>query len=58
MNLRRDHAAAIAGKRNRLAARHRVAPCHQKLAVMRIGRDPAIAVPDEQEIAVALQLIA
>ena len=41
-----------------LPALHRVAALHLQLAVVGVGRDPAVGVADQHEVAVALQLVA
>src|SRR5215213_3477093 len=54
MQLRRGHVAALARLRDRLAALYLLAVLHGDLAVMSVGRDVAVVVPDEDELAVAL----
>ena len=50
--------AGGADARDRLAARDLVAALNQDLITMTIGRDPTIRVFDENEVAIAAQLIA
>src|SRR5215207_6689768 len=56
MQLRRGHVAALARLRDRLAALYLLAVLHGDLAVMSVGRDVAVVVPDEDELAVALHV--
>src|SRR5215213_10002511 len=56
MQLRRGHVAALARLRDRLAALHLLAVLDGDLAVMGVGRDVAVVVPDEDELAVALHV--
>src|SRR5215217_2911840 len=56
MQLRRGHVAALARLRDRLAALHLLAVLDGDLAVMGVGRDVAVVMPDEDELAVALHV--
>ncbi len=58
MELRPGDGAGGADARDRLAAPHLLAAPHQQHRIVRIGRHPAIGVLDEDEIAVAAQLVA
>ena len=58
MELWLGDAAGGADARNRLAAGDLVAAFDQDQIAMRIGRDPAIGVFDENEVAITAQLVA
>src|SRR5262245_31279362 len=58
MDLRARDGTGLAGLGDDIAALYRVAAPHEQILVVRIGRDPAILVPEENEIAIALQLVA
>src|SRR3990170_7440478 len=58
MHLRLAHRAGGAGLGDDLAAAHLVAPLDQDLLVIGVGRHPVIGVPDQDEIAVAFELVA
>src|SRR5512144_257216 len=58
MQLRRRDVAGLPGMRNRLSPPDRVAAFDEQLARMRIGGHISIRVTDQNEISVALQLVA
>src|SRR5258705_12587667 len=58
MQLRRSDLARLAGLRNDLAALDGVAALHQQFTGMCIGGDVAVGVPNQNQVAVALELIA
>src|SRR6185436_18697880 len=53
MELRRGNVAGLAGGGDDLAALHLLAALHAERAVMGVGRDVAVVMPDEDEVAVA-----
>src|SRR4051794_25274472 len=57
MELRTRHRPGLAGFRDDVAALDRVAAFHEQLLVMGIGRHPSALVADENEVAIALELI-
>src|SRR6476646_4685261 len=58
MNLRARHRPGLARLGDDIAAFHRVAAAHEEILVVRIGGDPAILVAQEDQVAIALQLVA
>src|SRR5258706_16473352 len=58
MELRRSNLARLAGLGNDLAALDGVAALHQHFTGMGIGGDVAVRVPNQHQVAVALELIA
>src|SRR5450755_3232317 len=58
MQLRRGHVAGLSGMRDHLAALDGVAALNHQLAGMRVSRHKAVGVTDQDQIAVALELIA
>ena len=58
MQLRRGHVSGLAGLGDHLPALDRVAALHHHFAGMRIGRHETVGVTDQNQIAVALELVA
>src|SRR5262245_17245837 len=58
MYLRLGRGASGASLGNDLAAAHLVAALDQDLLIMRVGRHPVVGVADQDEIAIALELVA
>src|SRR5829696_405820 len=58
MELRRVDIAGLAGLGDHLAPLDRIAPLDHQLLGMSVGGDVAIRMPDQHEIAIALQLAA
>ena len=58
MQLRRRHVAGLARVRNHLPALDRIAALDHQFARMSIGRDEAIRVADQHQIAVTFEFVA
>src|SRR5580700_10125815 len=57
MKLRRRDIAALPGFRDRLPALYRLAALDFDIAIIRIGGNKAIGMPDQNQIAITLQLV-